>query len=82
MILASAIDERDITTVSKVPTLGDILIIGSLFRNTTRENSRRELFFIITPQIIDDSDGAMWGYGYQPSETAREMLDNARFPTR
>ncbi|WP_099237725.1 AMIN domain-containing protein [Synechococcus sp. BDU 130192] len=82
LILAGAIDERDLTTTSKVPILGDIPILGSLFRSTTRENSRRELLFIITPQVVDDSDNAMWGYSYQPSETAREMLDNARFPTR
>ncbi|MBV5259679.1 AMIN domain-containing protein [Synechococcus moorigangaii CMS01] len=82
LILAGAIDERDITTTSKVPILGDIPILGALFRNTSRTNERRELLFIITPQVIDDSDGAMWGYGYQPSETAREMLDNARFPNR
>ncbi|ANV89615.1 AMIN domain-containing protein [Picosynechococcus sp. PCC 8807] len=82
LILAGAIDERDLTTTSKVPILGDIPILGALFRSTTRENSRRELLFIITPQVVDDSDNAMWGYSYQPSETAREMLDNARFPTR
>ncbi|BAW96449.1 general secretion pathway protein D [[Synechococcus] sp. NIES-970] len=82
LILAGAIDERDIVTTSKVPILGDIPILGSLFRSTSRENSRRELLFIITPQIIDDSQDAMWGYGYQPSETAQQMLENNRFPTR
>ncbi|WP_168191127.1 secretin and TonB N-terminal domain-containing protein [Picosynechococcus sp. PCC 11901] len=82
LLLAGVIDERDLVTTAKVPILGDIPLIGSLFRSTSRDNSRRELLFIITPQVIDDSDGAMWGYGYQPSETAREMLDNARFPTR
>ncbi|WP_052349664.1 secretin N-terminal domain-containing protein [Picosynechococcus sp. NKBG042902] len=82
LILAGAINEEDFVNTSKVPILGDIPIIGSLFRSTTRENIRRELLFIITPQIIDESDGATWGYDYQPSETVREMLDNARFPTR
>ncbi|WP_024544458.1 hypothetical protein [Picosynechococcus sp. NKBG15041c] len=82
LVLAGAIDERDIVTTSKVPILGDIPIIGSLFRSTSRENSRRELLFIITPQILDDSQDATWGYGYQPSETAQQMLENNRFPTR
>ncbi|ANV83392.1 hypothetical protein AWQ21_02760 [Picosynechococcus sp. PCC 7003] len=82
LLLAGVIDERDLVTTAKVPILGDIPLIGSLFRSTSRDNSRRELLFIITPQIIDDSQNAMWGYGYQPSETAREMLDNTRFPTR
>ena len=82
LLLAGVIDERDLTTTEKVPILGDIPIIGSLFRSTSRDNSRRELLFIVTPQVIDDSMGAGWGYGYQPSETAREMLENSRFPTR
>jgi type IV pilus assembly protein PilQ len=82
LLLAGVIDERDIVQTSKVPILGDIPILGSLFRSSSRDNSRRELLFIITPQVIDDSQGAMWGYGYQPTETAREMLEGVRFPTR
>ena len=81
LILAGVIDERDFVETSKVPLLGDIPILGSLFRSTTRLNSRRELLFIITPQIVDDSQNATWGYGYVPSDTARELLGNENFPT-
>ncbi|AFY40066.1 type II and III secretion system protein [[Leptolyngbya] sp. PCC 7376] len=81
LILAGVIDERDIVETSKVPLLGDIPLIGSLFRSSSRLNSRRELLFIITPQIIDDSQNATWGYGYVPSETARDLLGNENFPT-
>jgi type IV pilus assembly protein PilQ len=81
LILAGVIDERDIVETSKVPLLGDIPILGSLFRSSSRLNSRRELLFIITPQIVDDSQNATWGYGYVPSETARELLGNENFPT-
>ncbi|OKH13789.1 hypothetical protein NIES208_14780 [[Limnothrix rosea] IAM M-220] len=81
LILAGVIDERDLVETSKVPLLGDIPILGSLFRSTNRLNSRRELLFIITPQIVDDSQNATWGYGYVPSETARELLGNENFPT-
>lgn len=79
LILAGVIDERDIVSTSKVPLLGDIPLVGSLFRNSSRENSRRELLFVITPQIIDDSQNATWGYGYVPSETARDLLDDENF---
>lgn len=79
LILAGVIDERDLVETSKVPLLGDIPLIGSLFRSSSRINSRRELLFIITPQIIDDSQNAVWGYGYSPSETARDAFSNENF---
>ncbi|NJN74417.1 MAG: AMIN domain-containing protein [Limnothrix sp. RL_2_0] len=79
LILAGVIDERDLVETSKVPLLGDIPLIGSLFRSSSRINSRRELMFIITPQIIDDSQNAVWGYGYSPSETARDAFSNENF---
>lgn len=79
LILAGVIDERDLVETSKVPLLGDIPLIGALFRSSSRINSRRELLFIITPQIIDDSQNAVWGYGYSPSETARDAFSNENF---
>ncbi len=79
LILAGAIQEQDLVETSKVPILGDIPIIGSLFRSTTRTNNRRELLFIITPQIIDDSQNSSWGYSYTPSNTAQELLEQERF---
>lgn len=79
LILAGVIDERDLVETAKVPLLGDLPLIGSLFRSSSRLNSRRELLFIITPQIIDDSQNAVWGYGYSPSETARDAFSNENF---
>jgi type II secretory pathway component GspD/PulD (secretin) len=49
---------QDITneTVQKVPVLGDIPILGLVFRNRTSSHTRDEIVFLITPHIIDDSD--------------------------
>jgi len=41
--------------VSKVPFLGDIPLIGGLFRQTTRSDIKKEVLMFITPTIIDDS---------------------------
>ncbi len=38
--------------VSKVPLLGDIPILGALFRSTTFENDESELLFLVTPRIV------------------------------
>ncbi len=39
---------------SKVPVLGDVPLLGALFRHTTTEQKRRELVIFITPRLIRD----------------------------
>jgi len=81
LILAGIIQDEDRTTVSKVPILGDLPIIGALFRSTSRDNLRREVIVLLTPSILDDSLGTS-GYGsnYQLSPGAREMLRRNGYP--
>lgn len=40
-------------TVNKVPLLGDIPLLGALFRNTKNVNNKSELLIFITPKIVD-----------------------------
>ncbi|MBD8897468.1 type IV pilus secretin PilQ [Rhodanobacter sp. DHG33] len=42
-------------TVTKVPGLGDIPVLGSLFRSTSRNDSKAELLIFVTPRILNDS---------------------------
>ena len=67
LILTGVISDRDTEAVTKWPILGDIPIIGQFFRNSTSSRAKRELVILVTPRIIDDSQGGSWGYGYQPS---------------
>lgn len=39
---------------SKVPLLGDIPVLGRLFRNDAEANERAELLIFVTPTIVDD----------------------------
>ncbi|NEO99811.1 MAG: AMIN domain-containing protein [Symploca sp. SIO2E9] len=82
LILSGIIQESDRTTVRKVPILGDLPIIGALFRSTDRDNERNEVIVLLTPQIIDDSERSGFGYNYTPSPDARQLLDRGGFPTR
>ena len=41
-------------TISKVPLLGDIPLLGRLFRHSSTENQRRNLVILIRPTILDD----------------------------
>lgn len=74
LILSGIIQESDRTTVSKVPILGDIPILGALFRSTSRENRRQEVIALVTPNILDDSDFSNFGYRYAPSREVQEIL--------
>lgn len=74
LILSGIIQESDRTTVSKVPILGDLPIIGALFRSTSRENQRQEVIVLVTPQIMDDSSRSNFGYNYNPSQEVRDTL--------
>lgn len=75
LILAGIIQDAERTTVDKVPLLGDIPILGALFRSTQTNNERREVIVLLTPQILDDSDRfGGFGYNYNPGRATRDAL--------
>lgn len=74
LILSGVIQDSDRATVTKVPILGDLPILGTLFRSTGKTNDRSEVIVLITPQILDDSDRATFGYGYTPSNEVQKAL--------
>lgn len=76
LLLSGIIQESERSSVTKIPILGDIPILGALFRSTVTDNQRRELIVLLTPQILDDSDQSTFGYQYTPSEQVQEILEN------
>jgi type IV pilus assembly protein PilQ len=74
LILSGIIEDSDRVDVTKIPILGDIPILGALFRSTRRENERREVIVLVTPYIIDDSDTATFGYRYTPTTETQQYL--------
>ncbi|RMD69265.1 MAG: type II and III secretion system protein [Cyanobacteria bacterium J149] len=75
LILSGIIQDGERTQVSKVPILGDLPIIGSLFRSTVKDKARSEVVVILTPQILDDSEGySGFGYNYTPSRETGKYL--------
>ncbi|CDN14201.1 Type IV pilus biogenesis protein PilQ [Richelia intracellularis] len=77
LVLSGIIQDHDRVSVSKVPILGDIPLLGSLFRRTNKENSRNEVIVLLTPQIMDDSQRSSYGYNYRPSPDVRQMLERS-----
>ncbi|MEM9904596.1 MAG: AMIN domain-containing protein [Cyanobacteria bacterium P01_D01_bin.44] len=80
LILSGIIQETDQVSVQKVPILGDLPLLGALFRSTSRSNERQEVIVLLTPQIIDDSDQSVFGYSYTPGEDVQELLEDRSGP--
>ncbi|MEM9539040.1 MAG: secretin N-terminal domain-containing protein [Cyanobacteria bacterium P01_E01_bin.42] len=80
LILSGIIQEQDRQQMQKIPLLGDIPIIGSLFRRTIRDNQRAEVIIIVTPRILDDSQNANFGYSYTPGQETRRLMEEQGFP--
>jgi type IV pilus assembly protein PilQ len=81
LILTGVISDFDRAAVTKWPILGDIPLIGQFFRASSTSREKRELVIMVTPRIINDTEGGTYGYGYQPSTPAsRAFLGGAPQP--
>jgi pilus assembly protein CpaC len=50
--LAGLLDNSEIKSLSKVPVLGDIPVIGALFRSKSFQKNETELMFIVTANLV------------------------------
>lgn len=53
LIVGGIYEEENGNTLTKVPLLGDIPVIGNLFKTRGKSTNRRELLIFITPRIMD-----------------------------
>ncbi len=51
--MAGLMDQRTQTLMNKIPGIGDLPIIGHLFRSKNLNRSRTELIVLVTPHIVD-----------------------------
>ena len=54
LILTGVLQDSDTVTTSKVPIIGDIPILGSLFRSNSTQKKKSELIILVTPTILKD----------------------------
>jgi type II secretory pathway component GspD/PulD (secretin) len=57
--LGGLLSEEKRETVKKVPLLGDIPLLGMLFRHTRNETTRYDLVIEITPRIVGDAGASL-----------------------
>ncbi len=55
VVIGGIYEQVENNQVNKVPFLGDIPILGALFRNTTRTNNKTELLVFLTPRVVADA---------------------------
>lgn len=52
LVIGGLLDRQILKDLTKFPLLGDIPILGALFRSTRFRNQESELVFVITPRIV------------------------------
>jgi len=77
-VLAGLIDNKVTKQVSKIPLLGDIPILGALFRSTRYQNTETELMVMVTPKIVrplsKDEIPVLPSETMKPEETSADLI--------
>jgi type IV pilus assembly protein PilQ len=58
VVIGGIFTQNEREDINKVPLLGDVPVIGYLFKNTTRSSAKTELLVFLTPKIITDRTAA------------------------
>ncbi len=74
IVLAGMMQDRATRSREQIPLLGDVPVVGNLFKNKDDTITRTELLITITPQVVKDSA--------QVGLIAAEFRDRLNFNTR
>jgi len=76
VVLGGITKNKVLRNVRKTPFLGDLPIIGNLFRSKTKNNSRSNLLIFISPKILSPARGQHHtdNYTHQKSEHIKETM--------
>lgn len=56
LLIGGLVQDEDVKSTAKIPFLGDIPLLGVLFRSTSTTKEKKELIILLTPRIIKDTD--------------------------
>lgn len=54
VVIGGIFEMEDTNQENKIPVLGDVPVLGNLFKSRTKESSKREMLVFITPKVITD----------------------------
>ncbi len=58
VVIGGIFEMEEATQENKIPVLGDVPVVGNLFKNRTRLAEKREMLVFITPKVISDRGSA------------------------
>ena len=73
VVLGGIMQDRVIESVSKTPVLGDIPLLGNLFRHTSKKKVKVNLLVFITPHLVRDPSDVRRILERKQEERARAM---------
>ena len=54
VVIGGIFEMEETQQENKIPVLGDVPVVGNLFKNRTKEATKREMLVFITPKVITD----------------------------
>ncbi|MGC1808856.1 MAG: pilus assembly protein N-terminal domain-containing protein [Candidatus Binataceae bacterium] len=82
LIIAGLILHNPVSTVNKVPYLGDVPYLGGLFRTTSHSMQETDLVMSVTPQIVRPlPEGAQTYNPYDVGPMSPESIKTQQLPT-
>ncbi len=79
IVIGGMIQDQETDTINKVPVLGDLPLIGYLFRHTVREKNKQEVLIFLTP-IVAMTPEALRELSKAEEQSAGKELHNAVAP--
>ncbi|WP_110959749.1 type IV pilus secretin PilQ [Acidovorax sp. ST3] len=58
VVIGGIFEMEETNQENKIPLLGDVPVVGNLFKNRTRESTKREMLVFITPKVITERSAA------------------------
>ncbi len=78
-VVGGLVEDRDSRTLDKVPLLGDIPIVGHLFRHTDSTKIKNHIMVFVTPRIVRSASSSAAAAAAKLDEaSAREASENER----
>jgi pilus assembly protein CpaC len=76
-VIAGLLQNNVTQSLGKYPLLGDVPVLGSLFRSTSFQNNETELVIIVTPYLVEPSNQKLAAPtdGFVPPTDAERILE-------
>ena len=54
VVIGGIFEMEETNQENKIPVLGDVPVVGNLFKNRTKESTKREMLIFISPKVINE----------------------------